>query len=223
LIASRACGGRGSVGARGAGRAGSPCEPETRVQTNGAARLRLACKFPAPSTGPGRLRRHGGPCVRQNRVVLAVVATVKLPRRCERAQPGRLHHAIRGAREARRKVRLPGEHGISRPTTAQGRPSDWPHLYAAVRFFLRVHFRAADRGCEPAPGLPCALLAQEGRRVSKARANCAARARRYARRHTRGVIARFNRAIQYSRDARDQCEKPRRTGFPAFAGNDSVA
>ncbi|PPQ18395.1 hypothetical protein CV770_16080 [Bradyrhizobium sp. AC87j1] len=27
-IASRACGGRGSVGMRGAGRAGSPCEPE---------------------------------------------------------------------------------------------------------------------------------------------------------------------------------------------------
>ena len=27
LIASRACGGRGSVGMRGAGRAGSPCEP----------------------------------------------------------------------------------------------------------------------------------------------------------------------------------------------------
>src|SRR6266567_3724806 len=23
-------------------------------------------------------------------------------------------------------------------------------------------FRAADRGCQPAPGLPCALLAQEG-------------------------------------------------------------
>ena len=29
------------------------------------------------------------------------------------------------------------------------------------------------------------------------------------------------RAIQYSRDACDRAEKPRRTGFPAFAGNDS--
>ena len=29
LVASRACGGRGSVGTRVAGRAGSPCEPET--------------------------------------------------------------------------------------------------------------------------------------------------------------------------------------------------
>src|SRR5205085_7590818 len=53
---------------------------------------------------------------------------------------------IREAREAKRKVRLPGEHGISRPTIAQGRPSDWRHLYAAVRSFCAI-FRAADRGC----------------------------------------------------------------------------
>ena len=33
--------------------------------------------FAAPSTELEILRRHGGPCVRQNRVVLAVVATVK--------------------------------------------------------------------------------------------------------------------------------------------------
>ncbi len=56
-----------------------------------------------------------------------------------------------------RKVRLPGEHGISRPTIAQGRPSDRRHLYAAVRFSACA-FRAADRGCLSAPGLPCALL-----------------------------------------------------------------
>ena len=74
---------------------------------------------------------------------------------------GRTAPSIRGAREARGKVRLPGEHGISRPTIAQGRPSDWLHLYAAVRFFC-VYFRAADRGCQPAPGLPCALLDKEG-------------------------------------------------------------
>jgi hypothetical protein len=117
------------------------------VRTSGAARLRLVSKFPAPSTGPGKLRRHGGPCVRQNRVVLAVVATVKLSRRCVRAQPGGQHRQFAGVREARRKVRLPGERGISRPTIAQGRPSDWHHLYAAVRSFCAT-FRAADRGCE---------------------------------------------------------------------------
>ena len=104
--------------------------------------------------------RNGGPCVRQNRVVLAVVATVKpwrmrhlrQPARCRQLSPGR------GRPEG---TRLPGEHGISRPTTAQGRPSDWLHLYAAVRSPLRS-IRAADRGCQPAPGLPCTLLDQEG-------------------------------------------------------------
>jgi hypothetical protein len=34
------------------------------------------------------------------------------------------------------------------------------------------------------------------------------------------VIARFNRATQYSRDASDFTEKPRRTGSPACAGDD---
>jgi hypothetical protein len=74
------------------------------------------------------------------------------PARCRRLSQGR------GRPEG---TRLPGEHGISRPTTAQGRPSDWLHLYAAVRS-LCATLRAADRGCRPAPGLPCALLAQEG-------------------------------------------------------------
>jgi len=53
--------------------------------------------------------------------------------------------SIRGAREARRKVRLPGEHGISRPTIAQGRPSDRRHLYAAVRFFCATSSRSGPR------------------------------------------------------------------------------
>src|SRR3954453_18148755 len=52
---------------------------------------------------------------------------------------------IREAREAKRKVRLPGEHGISRPTIAQGRPSDWLHLYAAVRFFCATSSRSGPR------------------------------------------------------------------------------
>ena len=114
----------------------------------------------------GKLRRNGGPCVRQNRVVLAVVATVKLLRRCARAQPGGRHcqFAGRGRPEG---IRLPGEHGISRPTIAQGRPSDWHHLYAAVRFFLRVHFAQRTAGARSAPGLPCALLAQEGKDEAK--------------------------------------------------------
>ena len=145
LIASRACGGRGSVGMRGAGRAGSPCEPDTRVQTNGAV------QFVAPIFD-GYVHDAVDPVVRTN----ARTAKPCGPgRRCYGqagskmcASPtGWTASSIRPAREARRKVRLPGEHGISRPTIAQGRPSDRHHLYAAVRFFLRVHFRAADRGC----------------------------------------------------------------------------
>jgi len=92
---------------------------------------------------------------------------------------GQTASSIRTAREARRNGRLPGDHGISRPATAQGRPSDRRHLYAAVRFFLRVHFRAADRGCQPAPGLPCALLDQRVAIPGKARAKRAARTRRH--------------------------------------------
>jgi hypothetical protein len=36
-----------------------------------------------------------------------------------------------------------------------------------------------------------------------------------------GVIARLDRAIQYSGDACDLSAKPRRTGSPAFAGDDN--
>ncbi|MCS3496200.1 hypothetical protein M2189_004840 [Bradyrhizobium japonicum] len=46
-------------------------EPKTSCRMSGAARLRLVCKFPAPSTGLEKLRRNGGPCVRQNRVGFA--------------------------------------------------------------------------------------------------------------------------------------------------------
>ena len=42
-------------------------------------------------------------------------------------------------------TRLPGEHGISRPTIAQGRPSDWHHLYAAVRFPCAPFSRSGPR------------------------------------------------------------------------------
>ncbi len=86
-----------------------------------------------------------------------------------------------------RKVRLPGDHGISRPAIAQGRPSDRHHLYAAVRFFLRVHFAQRTAGARSAPGLPCALLDLRAMRSSKARAKPAARMRTHARHHTRAA------------------------------------
>jgi hypothetical protein len=33
----------------------------------------------------------------------------------------------------------------------------WLHLYAAVQIFI-PQLRTVDRGCQPAPGLPCALF-----------------------------------------------------------------
>ncbi len=67
---------------------------------------------------------------------------------------GRTASSIREVREARRKVRLPGERGISRPTIAQGRPSDWHHLYAAVRFFCVCFSRSRPRVRGQHPAFP---------------------------------------------------------------------
>jgi len=64
--------------------------------------------------------------------------------------------------------------------------------------FPACAFRAADRGCQPAPGLPCALLDKRVKWRSKARAKSAARTRRRLWVHTLAVIARLDRAIQYS-------------------------
>jgi hypothetical protein len=86
--------------------------------------------------------------------------------------------------------------------------------------FLRVLFAQRTAGARSAPSLPCALLDLRVKRRSKARANCAARRRRRVCVHTFAVIARLDRAIQYSSSGRFRTETPRRTGFPAFAGND---
>ncbi|MDH6260667.1 hypothetical protein M2427_004606 [Bradyrhizobium sp. BR13661] len=76
-------------------------------------------------------------------------------------------------------IRLPGEHGISRPNIAQGRPCVRPHLYAAVRSFCATSC-AADRGCEVSTR-PSLRPLFEGREAkSKTRAKSAARARRCA-------------------------------------------
>jgi hypothetical protein len=82
--------------------------------------------------------------VRQNRVVLAVVATAKLFAEMWSAQPGQPHRqfAERGRPEG---IRLPGEHGISRQTTAQGRPCVGLHLYAAVRSPCATTSRSGPR------------------------------------------------------------------------------
>ncbi|MGY4231501.1 hypothetical protein ACVIIW_000448 [Bradyrhizobium sp. USDA 4449] len=99
--------------------------------------------------------------VRQNRVVPAVVATVKPVAEVQGAQPGEVHRQFAG-RGRPEGIRLPGEHGISRQPIAQGRPSDRHHLYAAVRSFPALHLAQRTAGARSAPGLPCTLLDEEG-------------------------------------------------------------
>ncbi len=70
-------------------------------------------------------------------------------------EPDRVDGIIQFERRGRpERTRLPGEHGISRPTTAQGRPCVGLHLYAAVRFFLRVPFAQRTAGASRHPAFP---------------------------------------------------------------------
>ena len=139
-VASRACGGRGSVGRErsGAGRIALR-EPKTSCRMSGAARLRLVCKFPAPSTGLGKLRRNGGPCVRQNRVVLAVVATVKCFANAAVASTGALPVTFARTREAR---------GNSAPGRARHKPSN----HCAGKINSRVKLCRAVWNPQPVDG-----------------------------------------------------------------------
>jgi hypothetical protein len=154
LIASRACGGRGSVGMRGAGRAGSPCEPVAACRRTALLGFVSPVSFRLRRQGWKYCRRNGGPCVRQNRVVLAVVATVKSFAKMRASPTGQTASSNSRDEGGQRKVRLPGDHGIRRPTIAQGRPRVRHHLYAAVRFFLRVHFAQRTAGASRHPAFP---------------------------------------------------------------------
>ena len=94
-------------------------------------------------------------CGRQSRVVLAPVAGVK-PAEMLRAQPGFAKIFNPPATEAK-GIRLRGEHGISRKSIAQGMPG-----CSGCTCMLVCASTSAictrDRGCQPAPGIPCALL-----------------------------------------------------------------
>jgi len=135
---------RAALGARGAGRAGSPCEPETtcrRTALSGSSRLQF----------PGNVDKAGEYCGElanraYGKTVWSWPSSLRssFSRRCQRAQPGGRHRLFAG-RGRPEGIRLPGEHGISRQTTAQGRPSDWHHLYAAVRFSCATSSRSGPR------------------------------------------------------------------------------
>ncbi len=115
-----------------AGRAGSPCESAATC-----GRTALSAYGKTVWSWPSLLRS-------------SLRGDVREPNRAD----GIIQFAGRGRPEG---TRLPGEHGISRPTTAQGRPGVRPHLYAAVQSFCAI---CAQRtaGAKPAPGLPCALF-----------------------------------------------------------------
>ncbi len=96
-----------------------------------------------------------------------------------------------------------------------GRPA---HLWSTPCAFLSP----TDLRVPPAPGLPCALWSSESANDLQSsgetrRGNADARLLPHTHRHRPR-----RRAIQYSRDVHDRAEKPRRTGFPAYAGNDRV-
>src|SRR3954471_24015478 len=145
-FASRACGGRGSVRAR-EGRAGCIALREPKTSYRRAARLGFV------SLVSFRLRRQGWKNCGEmagrayGKTVWSWPSLLRSSFCGGVCEPNRADSIIqiREAREAKRKVRLPGEHGISRPTIAQGRPSDWLHLYAAVRFFCATSSRSGPR------------------------------------------------------------------------------
>ena len=75
-------------------------------------------------------------------------------------RPGLAASSIREATEAKR-IRLRGEHAISRQATAQGRPGvSGFTCVSSVRHCASVQHRG--HGCRPAPGLPCTLFSKRG-------------------------------------------------------------
>jgi hypothetical protein len=75
-----------------------------------------------------------------------------------------------------RGIRLRGELGISRKTIAQGMPGCSGCTCMLVCALPCAHC-TRDRGCLPAPGIPCALLTKGDTVDGKLRAQCAARSR----------------------------------------------
>src|SRR5882724_12896189 len=90
-----------------------------------------------------------------------------------------------------------------------------------------AHFCTRDRGCSAHPAFPAPsdfkarnFSANLGRIEPRERGVMSAKVIERGRAIPTMVIARLDRATQYSRDVNDGTEKPRRTGYPACAGYD---
>ena len=136
------CGGRGCVG-----HAGVSQRAERTAPTSGEASWRSRKLRTAKPCGPDR-RCYG-----------------QALRRCFWARPGPEASSIREVTEARRNS-APGRAGISRQTTAQGRPCVGLHLYAAVQFSACA---VAQRtmGASRHPAFPAPSLQRGTRKPAK--------------------------------------------------------
>ena len=88
------------------------------------------------------------------------------------ASTGAVSVNFAGAREARTNS-APGRARHKPSNHCAGKAVCWASPVCRCAVLLR-YMRTADRGCQPAPGLPCALFFT-GRRREQTRAECAAR------------------------------------------------
>ncbi len=150
--------------------------------------------------------------VRQNRVVLASVAGVKLPV-ANSIQPDR--SAIKPAAMEAKGIRLQGELGISRQTIAQGMPACSGCTCMLVCALPRAHC-TRDRGCSKHPAFPAPSRWRE--RLMQTSGAGAARTPTHI---PLSSPAKAHAGDPVFQRRNDRIEKPRRTRCPAFAGHDS--
>ena len=126
-------------------------------------------------------------------------------RRCCELNRGR--KTVNSPTTVTRRIRRRGERAISRQTIAQGRPVVSAATCMLVCAFS-CSFCARDRGCQPAPGLSCALFS-EGRRFLTTRAHHARRecGDVFSFRSLRGATRRSNPALLCGRAGSLRCAR----------------
>ena len=144
--------------------------------------------------------------VRQNRVVLAPVAGVKLSEK----------RKLNRWRRSQPRTRLRGERGISRKAIAQGRPGVLRCPVCSCAFCFVQTARETAGAARTRSSLRPLFRWRDNEMQTFGRNASRDRLRIFHCRHPR------RRVIQYSRDVHDGIEKPQRTGYPAFAGYDDL-